>query len=217
MVPEGHSNSLDLGKLKGLLAALSDFTSCWKLWAPHLHQRLAGEKLVKLCSGAASSRGGVGERVPSLSAAFGVWWGLQGCGVRRLGGVKGGGVRSGHAHSHLPERLLPLCREAGYEPWGACCLGWTSRAVSGSCRLLWPPEELADINAHRLLNHEGWTGLRARVQQPFPHHGRGMKLRGGRPAPDPGLANRRAGAGTQLLWFLSLTAPGIRSALHSVP
>lgn len=31
MVPEGRSSSLDLGKLKGLLAALLDFTSCWKL------------------------------------------------------------------------------------------------------------------------------------------------------------------------------------------
>ena len=122
MVPEGRSGSLDLGKLKGLLAALLDFTSCWKLWAPHLYQRLGGEKLLKLCSGAASTRGGAGERGPSLSGAFGVWWGSQGCRVRRWGGVKGGGVRSAQAHSQLLERLLRLCQEAGHEPWGACCL-----------------------------------------------------------------------------------------------
>ena len=85
MVPEGHSNSLDLGKLKGLLAALSDFTSCWKLWAP---QRLAREKLVKLCSGAASSWGGVGKRVPSLSAAWSLvgFAGVQG---QKMGWGKG--------------------------------------------------------------------------------------------------------------------------------
>lgn len=118
--------------------------------------------------------------------------------------------------THTCRKVLPLCREAGREPWGACCLD--QQGASGSCRLLWPPEGLADINTHRLLNHKGWTGLRARVQQPFAQHGRGMKLTGGgSPAPDPGPANRRAGAGTQLLWFLSPAAPGIRSALHSVP
>lgn len=143
MVPEGHSNSPDLGKLKGLLAALSDFTSCWKLWAPHLHQRLAGEKLVKLCSGAASSWGGVGERVPSLSAAFGVWWGLQGCRVRRWAGVKGGGVRSGHAHSTPAGKCFRSVGKLAMSPGGP--VARTSRAC------LAPP----DCSGHQ----RGWLTL----------------------------------------------------------
>lgn len=102
-------------------------------------------------------------------------------------------------------------------PGGPVVSAETSRAASGSYRLLWPPEGLADVNVHRLLNHEGWRGLRAHVQQSFRHHGRGMKLTAGCSAPDPGPANSRAGAGTQLLWVLSLVAVGIRSVLHSVP